>query len=137
GYSWVDRGVNYDQGMEYIKKAVELRPNDGDIVDSLGWAYYRHGKYPEATTELERAVELKPQSWEINDHLGDVYWKTGRKLEAKFQWLHALSLDIEDDKRGPIERKLNEGLEKVEAEEFEAKKAEAMATQANPDSLKP
>ncbi len=137
GYSWVDRGVNYDQGMEYIKKAVELRPNDGDIVDSLGWAYYRHGKYPEATTELERAVELKPQSWEINDHLGDVYWKTGRKLEAKFQWLHALSLDIEGDKRGPIERKLNEGLEKVEAEEFEAKKAEAMATQANPDSLKP
>lgn len=128
GYSWVDRGVNYERGMDLIKKAVELRPNDGDIVDSLGWAYYRQGKYPEATTELERAVELKPQSWEINDHLGDVYWKTGRKLEAKFQWLHALSLEIEDEKRGPIERKLSEGLEKVEAEQFAAKQAEARAS---------
>ena len=57
GYSWVDRGTNVDKGMELIKKAVDLRPNDGDIVDSLGWAYYRQSKYPEATTELERAVE--------------------------------------------------------------------------------
>ncbi|MGQ4275297.1 tetratricopeptide repeat protein [Terrihabitans sp. B22-R8] len=116
GYSWVDRGMHIDKGLELIKKAVDLRPNDGDIIDSLGWAYYRLGKYAEATTELERAVEQKPQSWEINDHLGDVYWKTDRKLEARFQWLHALSLDIEDEKRGPIERKLKEGLEPVEAE---------------------
>jgi tetratricopeptide (TPR) repeat protein len=124
GYSWVDRGISFERGMDLIKKAVELRPNDGDIVDSLGWAYYRLGKYPEATTELERAVELKPQSWEINDHLGDVYWKTNRKLEAKFQWLHALTLEIEPEKRIQIERKINEGLEKIEAEQTAAKQAE-------------
>jgi tetratricopeptide (TPR) repeat protein len=119
--------------MDLIKKAVELRPNDGDIVDSLGWAYYRLGKYPEATTELERAVELKPQSWEINDHLGDVYWKTNRKLEAKFQWLHALTLEIEPEKRVTIERKINEGLEKIEAEQTAAKQAE----NATPGTAKP
>jgi tetratricopeptide (TPR) repeat protein len=129
GYSWVDRRRNVDQGLDLIKKAVELRPNDGDIVDSLGWAYYRLGKLAEATTELERAVEQKPQSWEINDHLGDVYWKTDRKLEARFQWLHALSLDIEDDKRAPIERKIKEGLEPVEAE-ADAQRAAQAATPA-------
>lgn len=134
GYSWVDRGTNIEKGMELIKKAVDLRPNDGDIVDSLGWAYYRQSKYPEATTELERAVELKPHSWEINDHLGDVYWKTGRKLEAKFQWLHALSLEIEDEKRGPIEKKIKDGLEAVEAEQQAAKQAE---NAASPDAQKP
>lgn len=136
GYSWVDRRRNVDQGLELIKKAVELRPNDGDIVDSLGWAYYRLGKYAEATTELERAVEQKPQSWEINDHLGDVYWKTDRKLEAKFQWLHALSLDIEDDKRGPIERKIKEGLEPVEAE-ADARHAAEMGTATPPAAPEP
>jgi len=128
GYSWVDRNINVEKGLELIKKAVELRPNDGDIVDSLGWAYYKLGKYAEATTELERAIELKPQSWEINDHLGDVYWKTDRKLEAKFQWLHALSLEIEPEKRLPIERKISEGLEKIEAEQLAAKQAENAGT---------
>jgi tetratricopeptide (TPR) repeat protein len=137
GYSWVDRGTNYEHGMDLIKKAVELRPNDGDIVDSLGWAYYRLGKYPEATTELERAVELKPESWEINDHLGDVYWKTNRKLEAKFQWLHALTLEITDEKRKTIERKLTEGLEKVEAEVFAAKQAENSVPADRLKSAKP
>jgi tetratricopeptide (TPR) repeat protein len=134
GYSWVDRGTNIEKGTDLIKKAVDLRPNDGDIVDSLGWAYYRQGKYPEATTELERAVELKPQSWEINDHLGDVYWKTGRQLEAKFQWLHALSLEIEPEKRIPIEKKITDGLEVVEAEQQAAKQAE---NAASPDAQKP
>jgi tetratricopeptide (TPR) repeat protein len=134
GYSWVDRGTHIEKGMDLIKKAVDLRPNDGDIVDSLGWAYYRQAKYPEATTELERAVELKPHSWEINDHLGDVYWKTNRKLEAKFQWLHALSLEIEPEKRGPIEKKIKDGLEVVEAEQLAAKQAE---NAASPDAQKP
>jgi tetratricopeptide (TPR) repeat protein len=104
------------KGMDLIRKAVELRPNDGDIVDSLGWAYYQQGHYDEALTELEGAIDLKPLSWEINDHLGDVYWKVGRKLDAKFQWLHALTYDVDPDKRSLIERKIRDGLESVEAE---------------------
>lgn len=110
GYSWVDQGTNLDQALEMIRKAVALRPNDGYIVDSLGWAYYRLGKYAEATVELERAVELRPEDPTINDHLGDVYWKTDRKLEAKFQWSHARDLKPEPEDLPKIEQKLKEGM---------------------------
>jgi tetratricopeptide (TPR) repeat protein len=89
GYSWVDMGMNLTEALEMIRKAVELRPNDGYIVDSLGWAYFRLGRYDDAVTELERAVSLRPDDPVINDHLGDAYWKTGRTLEAQFQWRHA------------------------------------------------
>ena len=77
GYSWIDQGVNLDEGMRMIRRAVEQRPDDGYIVDSLGWAYYRIGNYDEAVKHLERAVELKPDDPTINDHLGDAYWKIG------------------------------------------------------------
>src|SRR5262249_1878211 len=53
GYSWVDQGLNLDKALGMIRRAVELRPNDGYIVDSLGWAYFRLGKYDDATAELE------------------------------------------------------------------------------------
>ena len=56
GYSWVDQGINLDEGMRMIRRAVEQRPDDGYIVDSLGWAYYRLGNYDEAVKHLERAV---------------------------------------------------------------------------------
>ncbi len=70
GYSWVDQGINLDEGMNMIRRAVEQRPDDGYIVDSLGWANFRIGNYDEAVKELERAVELKPEDSTINDHLG-------------------------------------------------------------------
>lgn len=93
-----------------VKKAAELRPNDGFIIDSLGWAYYRLNKYPEAVTELERAISLQPQDPTINDHLGDAYWQVGRQREARFQWERALNLGAESDKRPAIETKLREGM---------------------------
>jgi tetratricopeptide (TPR) repeat protein len=89
GYSWVDMGMNLEPALDMIRKAVELRPTDGYIVDSLGWAYYRLGRYEEAVTELEKAVVLRADDPVINDHLGDAYWKIGRTLEAQFQWRHA------------------------------------------------
>jgi Flp pilus assembly protein TadD len=110
GYSWVDQGVNLDDGMRMIKRSVEQRPDDGYIVDSLGWAYYRLGNYEEAVKQLERAVELKPVDPTINDHLGDAYWRVGRTLEAKFQWTHAVDLKPEPDDLKKIEEKLKTGL---------------------------
>src|SRR6266702_3316411 len=77
GYSWIDQGVNLDDGMKMIKHAVEQRPDDGYIVDSLGWAHYRIGNYEEAVKNLERAIDLKPEDPTINDHLGDAYWRVG------------------------------------------------------------
>ncbi len=110
GYSWIDQGVNLAEGMRMIKRAVEQRPDDGYIVDSLGWAYFRIADYAEAVRHLERAVELKPEDPTINDHLGDAYWKTGRELEARFQWSHARDLKPEPEDLAKIEDKLRTGL---------------------------
>jgi tetratricopeptide (TPR) repeat protein len=115
GYSWVDKGMNLDEGMGMIKRAVEQRADDGYIVDSLGWAYYRIGKYDDAVKELDRAVELKPEDPTINDHLGDAYWKVGRILEARFQWAHARDLNPEPEDLTVIQQKLKSGLDEAEA----------------------
>jgi tetratricopeptide (TPR) repeat protein len=110
GYSWVDQGINLEEGLALVRKAVELTPEDGYIVDSLGWAYYRMGRYEEAVAELERAIELKPEDPVINDHLGDAYWKAGRELEARFQWNHARDLKPEPDDLPRILDKIANGL---------------------------
>jgi tetratricopeptide (TPR) repeat protein len=123
GYSWVDMNINLDEGLDLIRKAVELRPRDGYIVDSLGWAYYRLGRYDDAVRELERAVNLMPQDPVLNDHLGDAYWRVGRRLEATFQWSHARDLKPEADLLVAVERKLAEGLKDEDPE----KRAEAVA----------
>jgi tetratricopeptide (TPR) repeat protein len=110
-YSWVDRGENIQQALEMLKLAVAASPEDGYIVDSLGWAYYRLGDYAQALRYLERAVHLEPGQATINDHLGDVYWQVGRRQEARFQWQHALSLGPEKGEEPKIRRKLEVGLE--------------------------
>src|SRR5690242_6641396 len=110
GYSWIDQGVNLDEGMKMIKRAVEQRPDDGYIVDSLGWAWFRLGNYEEAVKNLERAIDLKPEDPTINDHLGDAYWRVGRTLEAKFQWAHARDLKPEAEELPKIEAKIANGL---------------------------
>jgi tetratricopeptide (TPR) repeat protein len=110
GYSWVDQGLHMSEGMDMIRRAVDQRPDDGYIVDSLGWAYYRIGNYDEAVKNLERAVELKPEDPTINDHLGDAYWHVGRTLEAHFQWSHAKDLKPDPEDLPKIEAKLKNGL---------------------------
>lgn len=121
GYSLVDQGLKLDEALGMIQKAVELRPNDGYIVDSLGWVYYRLGRYEEAVKELERAVQLRPADPVINDHLGDAYWKVGRKLEARFQWNHARDLEPTEEELPKILEKIANGmLEKPATDAAEA-----------------
>ena len=100
-----------------IERAVAARPEEGYILDSLGWALYRLGRYDEAVAQMERAVELEAVDPLVNDHLGDVYWAVGRKLEARFQWRRALSFDPEEKGADRIRRKLAVGLDAVLAEE--------------------
>ncbi|HSO48036.1 MAG TPA: tetratricopeptide repeat protein [Rhizobiaceae bacterium] len=109
GYSWIDQGINLDEGLALIRQAVDLSPRKGYIIDSLGWAYYKLGRYEEAVKELERAVEILPQDPVLNDHLGDAYWKAGRKLEATFQWNHALASKPEPADEAWIRQKLDKG----------------------------
>ena len=113
GYSWIDMNMNLDEGLEMIRKAVSIQPNSGAFVDSLGWAYYRLGRFEEAVTELERALTLETSDPVIHDHLGDAYWRVGREREARFQWGHALKMDLEPEDRRRIRAKLTNGLEPV------------------------
>ncbi len=110
GYSWVDMGMHLDEARDMLDRAVAARPDDGFIVDSVGWVQYRLGEYPEAVETLERAVELEPGDPVINDHLGDAYWRVGRQREARYQWQRALGLEPDEDLIETIEDKLRSGL---------------------------
>ena len=110
-YSWVERGLNLERGFDMLNRAVEMRPDSGAIIDSLGWAYYQLGEYEEALPHLERAFQLNPWSWEIAEHVGDVYWQLGREREAVYFWERALDLpDIPEDHVTAIAVKLEDGL---------------------------
>jgi len=109
GYAYVDRGIRLEEGLDLIRTALTYDPDSGFITDSLGWAYYRLGRYELATYFLEKAVELEPGDPTLNDHLGDAYWRAGRKLEAKYQWERSLKLDPAEQERARIEVKLLKG----------------------------
>lgn len=110
GYSWVDQDKNLARGLSLISRAVQLKPDDGYIVDSLGWAYYRLGRFDEAVSHLERAVELKPADPVLNDHLGDALWRVGRHREARFQWELSLTLKPAEKAIDAIRKKIVSGL---------------------------
>ncbi len=112
GYSWADRNENLEEALDLIERALEQTPDDGMVIDSLGWVLYRLGRYDEAVIELERAVGLEPAEAVIIDHLGDAYWKTGRRYEARFQWRHVLTLAPDDeDLVDAVHHKLDAGLD--------------------------
>ena len=122
GYSLVEQNTKLDEALGMIQQAVAASPQSGYIVDSLGWVYYRLGRYDEAVKQMERAVELIPVDPVVNDHLGDVYWAVGREREARFQWSRALSLVSKSDTESEadparIRAKLEDGLDKVLADE--------------------
>lgn len=106
GYSWIDRGENLETGAEMVRKAAELRPDDGYIADSVGWAAYRLGDLEEAVRELERAILLEPLDPTINEHLGDIYWLLGRTIEARYQWERAMSFDPEEERVPGLKERL-------------------------------
>jgi tetratricopeptide (TPR) repeat protein len=109
-YTWVERRERLDQALPMLEKAVKARPDEGFIVDSLGWAHYMLGHYDDAVKHLEQAVQLAPTDPVLNDHLGDAYWKVGRKNEARFQWSRAISFKPEEALLPAIEKKLENGM---------------------------
>jgi tetratricopeptide (TPR) repeat protein len=110
GYSWIDQGLHLEEGMKMLQRATELRPDDGAITDSVGWAFYRVGQYDKAVEWLERAAEQKGDDATIIEHLGDAYWHVGRKREARFQWERALNQKPDKDRLPVIKDKLENGL---------------------------
>jgi Flp pilus assembly protein TadD len=113
GYSWVERRIRLDEATRMLRRAVDLRPDDGFIVDSLGWAYFQLGEFEEAVTHLERAVELQPADPVLNDHLGDAYWRVGRAREARFQWSRVLVFEPTPELAAAVREKLQRGLDQL------------------------
>jgi tetratricopeptide (TPR) repeat protein len=106
GYTFADLGVNLDEAEQLIRKALELKPEDGYITDSLGWVLYRKGLYEEALRYLVRASTLVPQDSIIMEHVGDAYLKAGRRDKALEYYQRALSL--KDKEREPLEQKIRD-----------------------------
>jgi tetratricopeptide (TPR) repeat protein len=89
GYMLADRNVRLDEASDLVKKALELEPDRGEYLDSLGWVYYRQGKLDQAEGLLQRALQLQADPT-VHDHLGDVYLKEGKIREAIAQWQASL-----------------------------------------------
>jgi tetratricopeptide (TPR) repeat protein len=109
-FSWADQGVNLDRARTMLERAIQLVPDDGAIVDSLGWVMYRAGDFDEAIKQLEHAVSLDANDATINDHLGDAYWRAGRQLEARTQWEKASRMTEDKALSEQLRIKLRDGL---------------------------
>jgi tetratricopeptide (TPR) repeat protein len=108
GYTWADRNINLDKALAYIKKAVELKPDNGYILDSLGWVYYRLGRFDEAREQLEKAVQLAPDDPNIYDHLGDVYVSLKDFDKARKAYGKAIGLFEDDERKTALRKKIDE-----------------------------
>tara|TARA_Y100000590_G_scaffold1678_1_gene2138 strand:- start:5936 stop:7651 length:1716 start_codon:yes stop_codon:yes gene_type:complete len=112
-YSWIDKGINIDESLSMLKKAMKMRQNDGYITDSLGWAYYLNKNYLEAEKYLQRAVELMPHDPVINDHYADLLWKRNKNIQARYFWKYVLTLkNVEQELKDKINKKLIFGIKK-------------------------
>lgn len=94
GYMFIEQNKDFDRAIGYIKKALEIEPNNGAFLDSLGWAYFKIGKIEEAIVNLEKAAELIPTDSDIREHLGYAYFKKGGdfSLKAVSEWEKAIEL---------------------------------------------
>lgn len=110
-YSWIEKGLNINRSLEMLKKANELKPNDGYIIDSLGWALFKLKNYKEAKKYLEAAIMLMVSDPVVNDHYADVLWMNNKNLQARYYWKYVLSLDSTDDElRKKVKEKLLFGI---------------------------
>jgi Flp pilus assembly protein TadD len=125
GYSWVDKGINVEKAMDFLRRAVALKPDDGYILDSYGWAFYRAGQYDKAVKWIEQAVAQVPDDATILDHLGDAYWQAGRKNEARFKWRRASELNQDKSFREGEQAKIRDGLPAQQAAPHPAHAKEA------------
>lgn len=107
GYAWTEQNRNLDRAHEMIQRAVNLRPNEGSFIDSLGWVQLKQGDAPGALKNLERAIELQPEDAVVNGHLGDALAAVGRWREAVYQWRRALTLKPEPEELQRITARLN------------------------------
>jgi len=110
-YSWIEKGINIDKSLIMLRKANELRPNDGYIIDSLGWALFKLKNYKESKKYLELAVSRMASDPVINDHYADSLWMNNNNLQARYYWNYVLKLKKTEEKlKKKIKQKILSGL---------------------------
>jgi tetratricopeptide (TPR) repeat protein len=110
-YTWVDMEMNIEKSLTMLKKANELKKNDGYIIDSLGWAYYIKKNYSQADIFLQKAVQLLPSDPIINDHYADNLWMLNKNIQARYIWKSILIMKNTEQKlKDSINKKLIFGV---------------------------
>lgn len=107
GYTWADKNIHLDKALEYILRADMLKPDNGFIIDSLGWVYYRLGDFQKAQRELERSLVLIPDDPHIYDHLGDVYRSLKRFNKAREVYQKAYEIFKDEKNKVKIKQKID------------------------------
>ena len=125
GYMNADRGVELEDSLNQIKLAVSLDPTNGAYLDSLGWAYFKLGKYDLAEEALNKASLRMGSDPTVQDHLGDLFQKTGRLKQAAAHWERAVAewnktvpAEVDTDLLATTQRKLDAARVKLAKEEF-------------------
>lgn len=115
GYMFADQGVRLEEAVKLIESALNMEPNSGAYLDSLGWAYYKQDRYDLAEQYLQKAVSRIPADPTIRAHLGDVYFKSGRSSDAVSEWKKALDEwkglpknDVDADEVAKLQQKLRD-----------------------------
>ena len=99
GYMWADHNMHLDEAKEMIERALQIEPNNGSYLDSLGWVEFRQGKFDQALADLLRAVKnLDREDPIVFEHIGDTYLKLQRVPEALESWQKAFALDPKNSK---------------------------------------
>ena len=110
GYSYIDKDINMETAKGMIEKALNQKPSDPYIIDSMAWYYFKTEAYEEAKSLLEYAIDLMPYDPIINEHYGDTLWKSGQNVEARFHWSKVLELDPEEETIADIKIKILKGI---------------------------
>jgi Flp pilus assembly protein TadD len=111
GYSLLDRGLALDEADALIARAFKAAPDNGAIIDSMGWSAYVRGNYAQAVDLLEQARAAEPSDPTVADHLGDALWRVGRRIEARHAWASALTLEPSEAMAARLKRKIDYGLD--------------------------
>lgn len=116
-YMWAERGLNLDEGLRLVNRALEFAPDNAAYIDTRGWIYFMQGRYAEARDEIERAVSLMPDDPTLADHMGDIYEKLGVIEEAIDWWTKALRLEPDNEKIAEKLRAHGVDVEAIRAEQ--------------------